>query len=83
VSIFQSVWSSYPASDPCDAKDAKGQMLFKNQCAIRMSHALKGAGVQGNCMSEPNLVIKARPQSDMPAFTWLNNKSRAKSRLRS
>lgn len=42
---FKSVWSNYPASDPCDAKDSKGQRLFKNQCAIRMSHALKGAGV--------------------------------------
>jgi len=45
VPTFQSVWSNYPASDPCDAKDAKGHLLFKNQCAIRMSHALKGAGV--------------------------------------
>lgn len=42
---FQNVGSRYPASDPCDAKDANGQLLFKNPCAIRMSHALKGAGV--------------------------------------
>ena len=38
---------------------------------------------QGNCMSEPRLVIKARAQSDKRAATWLYNKRRTQGRLRS
>jgi hypothetical protein len=51
--------------------------------SIRVSRNYIGPLPQGNCMSEPRLVIEAQPQSDMPAFTRLNNKSRTKSRLRS
>ncbi|WP_420415032.1 type VI secretion system amidase effector protein Tae4 [Roseibium sp.] len=37
---FQDLWDSHPYPvQPCDGK------LFKNQCAIRMSVALRGAGV--------------------------------------
>jgi hypothetical protein len=42
---FADLWSSYPASDPCDAKDKDGHKLFHNQCAIRLSYALKKTGV--------------------------------------
>lgn len=42
---FASIWDNYPGSDPCDAKDPKGAKRFKNQCAIRVSYALKKAGV--------------------------------------
>lgn len=42
---FEDLWSNYPSSDPCDAKDKDGKKLFANQCAIRLSHALKKAGV--------------------------------------
>lgn len=42
---FADLWSAYPDSDPCDAKDEHGKKRFKNQCAIRMSHALKKSGV--------------------------------------
>jgi len=31
--------------EPCDAKDEEGNLLFKNQCAIRVSYALKKSGV--------------------------------------
>jgi Type VI secretion system (T6SS), amidase effector protein 4 len=43
--MFQVVQNNYPKLDPCDAKDAKGQLLFQNQCAIRLSYALKKSGV--------------------------------------
>ena len=42
---FSALWAAYPSTDPCNAEDANGDKLFKNQCAIRVSHALKGAGV--------------------------------------
>jgi hypothetical protein len=43
--MFEVVRSNYPGSDPCSAKDSKGQLLFRNQCAIRVSYALKRSGV--------------------------------------
>ena len=43
--MFQLVWSNYPSSDPCDAKDEQGALLFGNQCAIRLSDALRKSGV--------------------------------------
>ncbi|HEY9222752.1 MAG TPA: type VI secretion system amidase effector protein Tae4 [Variovorax sp.] len=42
---FADLWAAYPSADPCDAKDEQGNKRFKNQCAIRVSHALKKAGV--------------------------------------
>ena len=45
MAFFQIIWSNYPSFDPCDAKDKKGDTLFKNQYAIRMSYALKKFGV--------------------------------------
>lgn len=42
---FSNLWDVYPRSDPCDAKNPDGSKVFKNQCAIRVGHALKNAGV--------------------------------------
>jgi hypothetical protein len=42
---FSNLWSNYPKSDPCDAKDKDGKRLFNDQCSIRLSAALKGTGV--------------------------------------
>lgn len=42
---FSTLWDAYPSSDPCDAKDKDGSKLFSNQCAIRVSYALKRSGV--------------------------------------
>jgi Type VI secretion system (T6SS), amidase effector protein 4 len=42
---FEDLWRNYPGSDPCDAKDKDGKKLFANQCAIRVSYALKKTGV--------------------------------------
>ena len=41
MSSFQILWSNFPSDDPCDAKNEKGKVLFKNQCAIRLSYAMK------------------------------------------
>ena len=42
---FAALWSAYKKGNPCDAKDEKGEILFSNQCAIRVSYALKQIGV--------------------------------------
>lgn len=42
---FSAIWSAYPRFDPCDAKAANDKPLFQNQCAIRLSYALRKAGV--------------------------------------
>ena len=45
---FQDLWSKYPDNDPCDAKDKVGDKLFGNQCAIRLSYAMKKSGINFN-----------------------------------
>ncbi|WP_133510953.1 type VI secretion system amidase effector protein Tae4 [Candidatus Thiosymbion oneisti] len=45
MSYFRVLWSNYPDSDPCNAKNEKGKILFPNQCAIRLSYAMKKSGV--------------------------------------
>lgn len=45
MSFFQILSSNYPWNDPCDAKNEKGELLFKNQCAIRLSYAMKKSGI--------------------------------------
>lgn len=45
---FEDLWRSYPDGDPCDALNGDGKKLFANQCAIRVSYALKKAGVTFN-----------------------------------
>lgn len=45
MSFFQLLKTNYPSNDPCDARNEKGELLFKNQCAIRVSHAMKKSGV--------------------------------------
>lgn len=42
---FDALWSAYVKGTVCDAKNDKGELLFSNQCAIRVSHALKKCGV--------------------------------------
>lgn len=49
---FSNLWKSYPAERfPC--KKADGTPAWDNQCAIRMSIALQGAGVLLNSYGEP------------------------------
>ena len=77
--MFDVVRSNYPGSDPCDAKDSKGQLLFPNQCAIRLSYALKKSGVSlasfpsaRKCWVHPaeDHVLSAKELAD-----WLQRKT--------
>lgn len=45
MSLFKVLQANYPSKDPCEARDAKGAILFKNQCAIRLSCAMKKSGI--------------------------------------
>ena len=45
MATFKTLWANYPDDDPCDAKNDKGEKLFSNQCAIRLSHSMKKSGV--------------------------------------
>jgi len=45
MATFKQLWDNYPDSDPCDAKDKKGNQLFSNQCAIRVSYSMKKSGI--------------------------------------
>ena len=63
---------------------AKGQSMGKTLRVTHDTRSIVGQTIpQGNCMSEPRLVIKARAQSDKRAATWLYNKRRTQGRLRS
>ena len=76
--MFPIVLANYPASDPCDATDQKGNPLFGNQCAIRLSLALRKSGVSfatfptaRKCWVHPNEhhVLAAKELAD-----WLQQK---------
>jgi hypothetical protein len=45
MSFFAILRSNYPSDNPCNARNDKGELLFKNQCAIRLSHAMKKSGI--------------------------------------
>lgn len=49
---FKILWKNYPEDDPCDAKNKDGDKLFGNQCAIRLSAAMKKSGVNFNTFSK-------------------------------
>ncbi len=52
MSYFKILWTNYPSDDPCDAKNEKEEVLFKNQCAIRLSYTMKKSGVNFSCWKE-------------------------------
>ena len=45
MSFYAILRSNYPSDDPCDARNDKGDLLFKNQCAIRLGYAMKKSGI--------------------------------------
>ena len=45
MSFFKILWANYPDDDLCGAKNDKGENIFKNQCAIRLSACLTKSGV--------------------------------------
>lgn len=77
---FQQLWDSHPLNQtpsenfPCRKKD--GTPAFENQCAIKMSVALAGAGVNMNACNKvkcwfghKNHVIRAQELADWLAAT--------------
>lgn len=76
---FQKLWESHPLNGnppnnyPCDGKGKDGTLAFKNQCAIKMSIALMGAGVNLNpaptkCWyGHKNHVLRAQELADWMA----------------
>lgn len=76
--MFKVVLSNYPSSDPCNANGGTGKPLFSNQCAIRLSFALRKSGVsfasfpaKRKCWVHPNEhhVLAAKELAD-----WLQQK---------
>jgi hypothetical protein len=70
---FGDLWSAYAKGTVCDAKGENGKPLFSNQCAIRVSHALKKCGVtfksypaKRKCWIHPNddHVLAAKELAD-------------------
>lgn len=43
---FSALWKAYPDGMPSQAKDADGNLLYPNQCAIKVSVALHLVGVE-------------------------------------
>ena len=42
---FEVLWSNFPSGSPCDGKNERGDLVFSDQCAIRVGAALKVSGV--------------------------------------
>jgi Type VI secretion system (T6SS), amidase effector protein 4 len=42
---FAHVWDNYPASEACLLRNKAGNLLYENQCAIKLGHALATSGV--------------------------------------
>jgi hypothetical protein len=69
--LFDALWANYPSSDPCDAK-SKGVLVYKNQCAIRVSYAMRKSGIgfetykKAKCGAHPreHHVLAAVPLAD-------------------
>jgi hypothetical protein len=59
MATFKNLWANYPDDDPCDAKNDKGEKLFSNQCAIRLSHS----------MNKPGCCLAPFLQSENAGFT--------------
>jgi len=82
MSFFSILWRNYPDNDPCNAKNNKGEVLFKNQCAIRLSYSLTQSGVPLSAFpssrkcwvhKSENEVLAAKELAD-----WLNNNVHSK-----
>jgi hypothetical protein len=61
---FQKMWDAHPGTErPCTLTDRNGNLLYRNQCSMRMSVALDGAGVNMNAY--PGNVCKVEGQPRM------------------
>lgn len=57
---FEAIWNGYPDGHPSQAKDAKGNLLYENQCAIKVSVALHKAGVEMKSFGQAATTIDGK-----------------------
>lgn len=71
---FDALWNAYHGGHPSDAKDARGELLYKDQCAIRVSVALHAVGVDMRSFTGAFTVIDQKRAALRAAelAAWLN-----------
>jgi hypothetical protein len=69
---FQLAWAAYPSQQaPCDQKRPDGSLAWENQCAIRLSIALQGAGFALSGYTEPTCKHgHARGAESLANYLW-------------
>ena len=70
---FEKLWKNYPADDPCNAKGKNGEQLFGNQCAIRVSYAMKKSGINFSSFPQKRKCWVHPSQDHILAATELAN----------
>ena len=70
--FFQSMWNSYPSERlPCGDQNRNGELSWKNQCSIRVSLALIGAGFPLIEYSDPKCSHgQARGAESLANYLW-------------
>jgi len=71
---FNALWSAYPDGHPSQEKNSKGELLYPDQCAIKVSVALHAAGVEMKSFSGASTLINGKRAALRAAelATWLN-----------
>lgn len=69
---FRKMWSNYPTKQsPCDDSNRKGELSWKNQCAIRVSIALIDAGFRLTGYNDPMCSHNhARGAESLANYLW-------------
>lgn len=69
---FDDLWSSYPSrQSPCRQQRPDGSLRWPNQCAIRMSIALEGAGFRLTDYTDPKCAHgHARGAESLANYLW-------------
>lgn len=73
---YNTLDTSYPTVQfPCQSKNAQGELLYGNQCAIRMSLSLIGGGVSFGNYTEPKCKHGHARGAESLA-NWLSGRTR-------
>lgn len=66
------MWESYPSGRyPCQDQNSKNELIWKNQCAIRLSIAVVGAGFQLKGYTDPKCSHgHARGAESLANYLW-------------
>lgn len=69
---FQTLWNSYPTErSPCRDQNRSGELLWGNQCAIRVSTALVDAGFRLTGYTDPKCSHgHARGAESLANYIW-------------